>query len=86
MIAFAKDVWRLFRADTGKGQRLRWPWAICAFVSVVVFYIVVAPLRALVGWLGRQVHFLRWLRRFEGPAMDIFFSKNRASDAGGATR
>ena len=85
MIEFMHDVWSLLRADTGKGNRLRWPWALLAFVSVSAFYFIIAPLRALVGWLGRQVHFLRWLRQFDGPAKNIFFSNSRASDAKGVS-
>jgi len=85
MFEFMKETWGLFRAETGEGRRLRCPWAVLAFVSVVAFYLVLAPLRALVGWLGRQVNFLRWLQRFEGPAVNIFFSSNRASDAEGVT-
>jgi len=58
---------------------------VAAFLSVVVIYFAVAPLRVLAGWLGRQVHFLRWLRRLEGSATDIFFSKSQVSDPKGAT-
>ena len=85
MIEFLHEVWNLFRAETGEGRRLRWPWALLAFISVVAFYLVLAPLRALVGWLGRQVKFLRWLQCLEVPAANIFFSSNRASDAEGVT-
>jgi len=85
MLEFMQELWSLFRADTGKGYRLRWPWAMLAFLSIAVFYIAVAPLRALVSWLGRQVHFLRWLRQFDGSAKNIFFLNNRTSDAKGVS-